>query len=154
MVLNAAMSRLNRILCLYLTALFLGYIFTGWLLSDCKVPWLTWAGTQAVTVHLAWVGFDAVALAIAWIVGLVWAGVFSYTWPQSFPPAGVSVWAVALAVIWILGLLLVLTLAQAKRVFASIGWNKSQAFWLLVFITSVGLGLGRLVDIAIVINEL
>lgn len=142
------MSRLNKNSWL-LTALLLEYIFAGWLLSDCKAPWLTWAGTQVVTVHLAWVGFDAVAIAIAWNVALVWAGAFSYAWPQSIPWAGVPVWAFALAVIWILALILVLTLAQAQKVIPSMGLRKSQVFLLLVIIAQVGLGLGRMVDIAI-----
>lgn len=142
------MSRLNKISSL-LTALLLGYIFAGWLLSDCKASWLTWAGTQVVTVHLAWVGFDAVAIAIAWIVGLVWAGAFSYAWPQSLPWAGVPVWAFTLAIAWILALILILTLAQAQKFIASIGLSKPQVFWLLVIIAQVGLGLGRMVDISL-----
>ena len=140
------LTRLNKISWIYLITLLLGYIFVGWLLSDCKVPWLTWAGTQAVTVHLAWVGFDAVAIAIAWNVALIWAGAFTYTWPQSIPWAGVPVWAFALAVIWILALMLVLTLAQAQKVIASMGLRKSQVFWLLVIIAWVGLGVGKMLD--------
>lgn len=140
------MSQLNKISWLYLTALLLGYIFAGWLLSDCKVPPLTWTGTQVVTIHLAWVGFDAVAIAIAWNVALIWAGAFTYTWPQSIPWAGVPVWAFALAVIWILALMLVLTLAQAQKVIASMGLRKSQVFWLLVIIAWVGLGVGKMLD--------
>ena len=139
-------SRLNKISWIYLLVLLLEYIFVGWLLSDCKVPPLTWAGTQAVTVHLAWVGFDAVAIAIAWNVALIWAGAFSYTWPQSIPWAGVPVWAFVLGVIWVLALILVLTLAQAQKVIASIGLSKPQAFWLLVIIAWVGLGVGKMVD--------
>ena len=142
------LTRLNKNSWIYLIALLLEYIFVGWLLSDCKVPWLTWAGTQAVTVHLAWVGFDAVAIAIAWNVALIWAGAFSYTWPQSIPWAGVPVWAFALAVIWILALILVLTLAQSQNVIASMGFRKPQVFWLLVIIAWVGLGVGRIVDLA------
>ena len=138
------MSRLNTTSWLYLIALFPGYICVGWLLSDCKVPWLTWVGTQAVTMHLALVGFDAVAIAIAWIVGLVWAGVFSYAWPHSIHWSGVSVWAETLAVAWLLALMLILTLAQAQKAIASVGLSKMKAFWLLATITSVGLGIGRL----------
>ena len=141
------MSRLNTISWLYLTALLLGYVCVGWLLSDCKVPWLTWVGTQAVTMHLALVGFDAVAIAIAWIVGLVWAGVFSYAWPQSIHWSGVTVWCITLAVSWFLALVLILTLAQAQRAIASVGLSKTKAFWLLFIITLVGLGLGRIVAI-------
>lgn len=140
------MSRLNTTSRLYLTALFLGYVCVGWLLSDCKVPWLTWVGTQAVTMHLALVGFDAVAIAIAWIVGLVWAGVFSYAWPQSIHWSGVSVWCITLAVTWFLGLILILTLAQAQTI-ASVALSKTKAFWLLSIVTSVGLGLGRIASI-------
>ena len=142
------MSRLNKISWLYLTALLLGYIFAGWLLSDCNAPWLTWAGTQVVTIHLAWVGFDAVAIAIAWIVGLVWAGAFSYAWPQSLAWAGVPAWAFALAITWILALMLVLTLAQTQKVIASMGLRKTQVFLLLLIIAQVGLGVGRMVDVA------
>lgn len=140
------MSQLNKISWLYLTALLLGYIFAGWLLSDCKVPPLTWTGTQVVTIHLAWVGFDAVAIAIAWIVGLVWAGAFSYTWPQSLAWAGVPAWAFSLAITWILALMLVLTLAQTQKLFASIGLSKPQVFLLLLIITQMGLGVGKMVD--------
>lgn len=140
------MSRLNTTSWLYLTVLLLGYIGVGWLLSDCKVPWLTWVGTQAVTMHLALVGFDAVAIAIAWIVGLVWAGVFSYAWPHSIHWSGVSVWCITLAVIWFLALMLILTLAQAQTI-ASVALSKTKAFWLLFIVTSVGLGLGRIVSI-------
>ena len=141
------MSRLNTISWLYLTALLLGYIWVGWLLSECKVPWLTWVGTQAVTMHLALVGFDAVAIAIAWIVGLVWAGVFSYAWPQSIHWSGVKVWCITLAVAWFLALMLILILAQAQRAIASVGLSKTKAFWLLSIVTSVGLGLGRIASI-------
>lgn len=140
------MSRLNSISRLYLSGLLLGYIFAGWLLSDCNAPWLIWAGTQVITVHLAWVGFDGVAMAIAWIVGLVWVGVFSYAWPQSIPWAGVPVWAVTLAVAWILALALILSVAQTRKAIVSIGLSKIQAFWLLVIITSVGLKIGQTVN--------
>ena len=140
------MSRLKRLSWTYLTPLFLEYILAGWLLSACKAPWFTWAGTLAVTLHLAMVGFDAVALAVAWIVGIVWAGAFFRTWPSSVPWAGVSVWAATLALIWILALALVLTLAKAERAMKSVGLSKTQAFCVLVIITWVGLALGRIVD--------
>lgn len=140
------MARLNQVSWLYLTAIFLGYTFAGWLLSDCNAHWLTWAGTQAIVIHLAWVGFDAVAIAIAWIIALIWAGAFAYTWPHSIPWVGIAPWAGALAGAWVLALVLVLLLAQAQKVFAAIG-VRTQAFWLLFAIASVGLGLGRILDI-------
>lgn len=140
------MSRVKQLSWTYLIALFIEYVFAGWLLSACKAPWYTWAGTQAVTLHLAIAGFDAVALAVAWIVGIVWAGAFSVAWPKSIPWAGIPVWAVALALIWILALALVLTLAKAQRAVKSVGLSKTQGFWLLAIVTWVGLGLGRIVD--------
>ena len=143
---KAKKSRLKRLSWTYLTALFLEYILAGWLLSACNATWFTWAGTQAVTLHLALVGFDAVALAVAWIIGIVWAGAFSMAWPRSIPWAGITVWAAALALIWILGLTLILTLAKAQRSMISVGLSKTQTFLILVIITWVGLGLGRIVD--------
>lgn len=143
---KAKVTRLKLLSWIHLTALFLEYILAGWLLSACKATWFTWAGTQAVTLHLAMVGFDAVALAVAWIIGIVWAGAFSKAWPRSVPWAGVTVWATAWALIWILGLALVLTLAKAETAMKSIGLGKTQAFWVLMIITWVGLGLGRIVD--------
>lgn len=146
------MSRLTGVSWLYLPVLLFGYIGTGWLLSDCNANWLTWAGTQVVTVHLAWVGFDAVALAIAWIVLLVWVGAFAMTWPQSVPWAGIPPWAMGLAMTWIMALGLILTLAQVKKMLLSAGLSKSTAFWLLVIITSVGLGIGRMLDRGLLFN--
>jgi hypothetical protein len=149
---NVKMSSLNRISWLYLLVLLLGYIGTGWLLSDCNANWLTWTGTQVVTVHLAWVGFDAVALAVAWIVLLIWAGAFAMTWPQSIPWAGIPPWAFGLAMTWIMALGLILTLAQVKKILLSAGLNKYLAFWFLIVITLVGLGAGRMLDRGLLIN--
>lgn len=143
------MSRSQQLPWLYLILVFIEYILAAWLLSDFNAPWFTWAGTQAVTLHLAWVGPDAVALAIAWIVGIVWAGAFSTAWPKSIPWAGISVWAAALAVIWILALAVVLTLAKAERKMKFAGLSKPQAFCILVIITWTGLSLGRMVDSAL-----
>ena len=140
------MLRLKRSSWTYLTPLFLEYILAGWLLSACNALWFIWFGTLTVTLHLAMVGFDAVALAIAWIVGVVWAGVFSRTWPRSVPWAGVAVWAATLALIWILALTLVLTLAKVERLMKSVGLSKTQAFCVLVIVTWVGLGLGWILD--------
>lgn len=145
-------SRLNGIPRLYLLVLLFGYIATGWLLSNCNASWLTWAGTQVVTVHLAWVGFDAVALAVAWIVLLVWAGAFAMTWPQSIPWAGISPWAFGLAMTWIMALGLILTLAQVKCALLSAGLNKYLAFWFLAIFTLVGLGIGRILDRGLLLN--
>ena len=140
------MLRLKRSSWTYLTPLFLEYILAGWLLSACNALWFIWFGTLTVTLHLAMVGFDAVALAIAWIVGVVWAGVFSRTWPRIVPWAGVAVWAATLALIWILALTLVLTLAKVERLMKSVGLSKTQAFCVLVIVTWVGLGLGWILD--------
>ena len=142
------MLRLKRISWTYLTPLFLEYVLAGWLLSACNALWFIWFGTLAVTLHLAMVGFDAVALAVAWIVGVVWAGVFSRTWPRIVPWAGVAVWAATLALIWILALTLVLTLAKVERSMKSVGLSKTQTFCVLVIITWVGLGLGWILDSA------
>lgn len=144
--LKAEILRLKQLAWFYLTALLLESVIAGWLLSDYNVSWLTWAGTEAVTVHLAWVGFDAVALAIVWIIGLVWAGAFSLAWLKSIPWAGISVWAASLSVMWFLGLALVLTLAQAETIMRFIGLRKTQAFWILIAITWIGLALGRLAE--------
>ncbi len=143
---KAEMSRLNRLPATYLTVLFIEYMLAGWLLSAYNASWFIWAGTQAVILHLAMIGFDAVALAVAWIIGIVWVGSFAYSWPKSVPWAGVVAWAAALALSWFLGLVLVLTLAKAQRTMKSIGFSKNQAFWILVIITWMGLGLGRIVD--------
>lgn len=140
------MSRLQRPSWPYLTVLLLEYFFAGWLLSTCNAPWFIWAGTQAVTLHVAWVGFDAVALAVAWIVALVWAAAFTNVWPQSIPWAGISVWAATLALLWVLGVVLVLTLAKTQNLFGTIGLSRTQAFWFLITITWMGLGLGRIVN--------
>jgi len=141
------MSRWRRFPILYLTVLFIEYVFASWLLSDCNAPWLTWAGTQAVTLHLSWVGPDAVALAVAWIVAIVWAGAFSMAWPRSVPWIGIPAWAAALAFSWILGLALVLTLAKTERKLQSIGLSRPQVFCILTTITWMALRLGRMVDI-------
>lgn len=143
---KAEMPRLNRLPLVHLTALFLEYVLAGWLLSAYNVAWLTWVGTQAVTLHLAMVGFDAVALAVAWIVGIMWAGAFTYAWPKSIPWVGVAGWAAALALSWILGLVLILNLAKAHRAMKAIGFSKTQAFLILVIVTWVGLGIGRIVN--------
>lgn len=127
-----------------MTAVLIQYILAAWLLSDCNAPWITWFGTQALTLHLAWVGTDAVALAVAWIICLVWGGAFSIAWPKSIPWAGFSVWAVFLALTWILALVLILTLAKAERAMKFVGTNHTQSFLILVIITWVGLGLGRI----------
>ncbi|AFY90605.1 hypothetical protein [Chroococcidiopsis thermalis] len=149
---DVKVSRLNGISRLYLLVLLLGYIGTGWLLSDCNANWFTWTGTQVITVHLAWVGFDAVALAVAWIVLLVWVGAFAMTWPQSIPWAGIPPWAFGLAMTWIMALGLILTLAQVKHALLSAGLNKHFAFWFLAIFTSVGLGIGRILAEGLFLN--
>lgn len=149
---EAKIYKSNTSLYSYLIVLLFEYILTGWLLSDFNAPWLTWAGTQAVTIHLAWVGFDAVALAIAWIVGIVWAGAFSLVWFKSIPWAGISIWAIALAGIWILALAFILTLAQTESKMKSVGLSKYQAFSILILIAWVGLAIGRTLDSGILIH--
>jgi hypothetical protein len=148
-------SRWKLLVWIYLTALLLESIFAGWLLSDYHVPWFTWVGTQAVTLHIAWVGTDAVALAVAWIIGLVWAGAIAYAWPGVVQGLGVAIWiygvgmplwAGALAFGWVLGVVLALTLAFAKRATESVDWSKAQAFLILVLITWLGFGIGRIVN--------
>jgi hypothetical protein len=138
------MLSLKRLPWIHLTAVLIEYILAAWLLSDCNAPWISWFGTQALTLHLAWVGTDAVALAVAWIICLVWGGAFSIAWPKSIPWAGFSVWAVFLALTWILALGLILTLAKAERTMKFGGMNNTQSFLILVIITWVGLGLGRI----------
>lgn len=138
------MLSLKQLPWIHLTAVLIEYILAAWLLSDCNAPWITWFGTQALTLHLAWVGTDAVALAVAWIICLVWGGAFSIAWPKSIPWAGFSVWAVFLALTWILALGLILTLAKAERAMKFVGMNNTQSFLILVIITWVGLGLGRI----------
>ena len=143
---KAEISYLKQLSWLQPTVLLFGYILAGWLLSDYNVPWFIWLGTEAVTVHLAWVGFDAVAIATAWIVSLIWAGAFSRAWFRSIPWAGISVWATTLASLWFVGLMLVLALAQTEAVMRSNSLKKSQTFWILVVITWLGLGIGRLAN--------
>ena len=138
------MLSLKRLPWIHFTAVLIEYILAAWLLSDCNAPWISWFGTQALTLHLAWVGTDAVALAVAWIICLVWGGAFSIAWPKSIPWAEFSVWAVFLALTWILALGLILTLAKAERTMKFGGMNNIQSFLILVIITSVGLGLGRI----------
>ena len=148
-------SRWKRVIGLYLSALFFESILVGWLLSDYHAPWFTWVGTQAVTLHLAWVGTDAVALAVAWIVGLVWTGAITYAWPGIVQSLGVAIWiygvgmvlwAGALALSWVLGVVLTLTLAFAKRAMEFVNWSKVQVFLILLLITWLGFGFGRLMN--------
>lgn len=140
------MLSLKRIPWVHLAAVFIEYILAAWLLSDCNAPWVSWFGTQALTLHLAWVGSDAVALAIAWIVCLVWAGAFSMAWPKSIPWAGISVWAIFLALVWIFALVLVLTLAKTEKTMKFIGVSNTRAFLILTGIAWLGLGLGWILN--------
>lgn len=138
------MLSLKRLPWIHLTAVLIEYILAAWLLSDCNAPWISWFGTQALTLHLAWVGSDAVALAIAWIVCLVWGGAFSMAWTKSIPWAGISVWAVFLALIWIFALVLVLTLAKTEKKMKFVGISNRRYFLILTGIAWLGLGLGRI----------
>lgn len=148
-------SRWKPPIWLYLTTLLFESILAGWLLSDYHAPWLTWVGTQAITVHLAWIGIDAIALAIAWIVTIVWAGAIAFAWPGVVQGlgaviwiygVGMALWAGALALGWALGVILALTLAFAKRAMESVDLSKAQAFLILIIITWFGFGLGRIVS--------
>ncbi|MCA1994457.1 MAG: hypothetical protein LDL41_20785 [Coleofasciculus sp. S288] len=99
-----------------------------------------------MTLHLAWVGFDAIALAVAWSVGIVWAGAIAYAWPRSVHGAGIEVWAGALAASWVLAITLALILAFAQRAMESINLRKVRAFWVVVIITWIGLGMGQIAN--------
>jgi hypothetical protein len=158
--------RRKRLIWAYLSALLLESITVGWLLSDYKAHWLTWVGTQAVTLHLAWTGMDAIVVAIGWLVGIVWAGAIAYSWPATIQGLGVVIWingvgmmlwAGALASGWILGVILALTLASAKKAMESIDWSKAQVFLILVLITWSGFSIGRtinsLVDLVPIIHS-
>ncbi|MGQ4645767.1 hypothetical protein [Lyngbya aestuarii] len=136
----------NRLYWLYMAAIFWESVLVGWLLSNYNAHWLTLAGTQAVTLHLAWVGSDAIALAVAWIVAVVWGGALAYAWPRSFQGTGIAVWAGSLGLGWVLGLILVLTLAFAKKAMKSVDWSNVHAFWLLILVTWLGFGIGRIID--------
>jgi hypothetical protein len=147
--------RRKRLIWAYLSALLLESIVVGWLLSDYKAHWLTWVGTQAVTLHLAWAGMDAIVVAIAWLVGIVWAGAIAYSWPETIQGLGVVIWingvgmilwAGALAVGWILGAILAWTLASTKKAMEPIGWGKAQALLILVLITWTGFSMGRIIN--------
>lgn len=145
--------RWKRRIWLYLSALLFESILVGWLLCDYHAPWFIWAGTQTVTLHLAWAGTGAIVLAVAWIISIVWAGAITFAWPGVVQGWGVAIWiygvgmlfwAGALALSWVLGVILALTLAFAKRAMESVYWSKIPAFLILLLITWLGFGLGRL----------
>lgn len=121
-------------------------ILAGWLLSEYQASWWAWAGTCAVSLHLAWAGFDAVAVGLVWIISLVWIGAFAGSWLKNVPWVTPGVWAAALAASWVFGLILILTLAQARKVLLSARWSRNRAFWLLAIASWLGLCLGWLAD--------
>lgn len=140
------MSTGKQLPLVHLSTLFFISLLAGWLLSDYNAHRLTWIGTAIVTLHLAWVGFDAIALAVAWSVGIVWAGAIAYAWPRTVHGAGIEVWAGALAASWVLAITLALILAFAQRAMESINLRKVRAFWVVVIITWIGLGMGQIAN--------
>jgi hypothetical protein len=141
----AIVLQLKKLSWIYSIAVAAEWILAGWLLSEYQAAWWVWVGSCVVCLHLAWVGFDAVAVGIVWIVCLVWIGAFVGSWFKSFPWAGIAAWAGGLAASWIFGLILILTLAQARRMLLSDRWSRTQVFWLLAIASCLGLWLGWLV---------
>jgi hypothetical protein len=140
------MLRFKKNLWIYSIAVLGESILAGWLLSQYQASWWAWVGTCAVSLHLAWAGFDAIAVGLVWIISLVWIGAFAGSWFKNIPWVKPGVWAAALAVVGIFGLILILTLAQARKVLLAARWGQTQVFWLLAIASWLGLWLGWLVD--------
>lgn len=138
--------RLPQNLWLYLIVLLCQYSFAGLLLSLFHAPKFIWIVNQAVILHLAWANTEAVFLAAVWLVCLVWGEVISRSWLNSHPHLHPQDWATALIALWSLGLVFVLTLALSARRMESVGFTKTQAFWILLVITWAGLVIGSLTN--------
>jgi hypothetical protein len=65
---------------LYLSSLLLGYILAGLLLAAYGTPPIALAITYLVALRLAQTGTAAIGIAIAWIVGMIWSGVFVWSY--------------------------------------------------------------------------
>lgn len=125
-----------------------GYSLAGGLLSTVNASLLVWLLIEGMILHLSWAGTSAIALSVVGVTSVMWLETITIAISANrvvlgVPLSAAQVWASALALSWLLAMLLAFLLAFTSQQLNEV-CSKTQAFWLLVLVTNLGLAIGWL----------